>query len=217
MGATNQFAVVLVDRATGERTVLWHRHPDLAISPALVDRRAVTAGRVLIVDCHETAAAARAACFAREAGMLTIVDVEKVRPGIGDLLVHVDALIAAEQFPIEYTGFGSTGRALEALAREFNAPLVCVTLGEDGSLARCGGREIRTPAFRVSSVDTTGAGDAFRGGFAAGCLRAPDGEIEDVLRYANAVAALNCRALGARGGIPTADEVDQLLYASPNS
>ena len=217
LGATNQFAVVLVDRASGERTVLWHRHPDLAISPALVDRRAVTAGRVLIVDCHETAAAARAACYAREAGMLTIVDVEKARPGIADLLVHVDALIAAEQFPIEYTGFESTGRALEALAREFNAPLVCVTLGEDGSLARCGGREIRTPAFRVSSVDTTGAGDAFRGGFAAGCLRAPDGEIEDVLRYANAVAALNCRALGARGGLPTAEEVDQLLYASPNS
>jgi sulfofructose kinase len=216
-GATNQFAVVLVDQGTGERTVLWHRHPDLAISPASVDRRAVTAGRVLIVDCHETAAAARAACYAREAGMLTIVDVEKVRPGIEDLLVHVDALIAAEQFPIEYTGYESPGRALEALSRAFEAPLACVTLGEDGSLARCGGREIRTPAFRVSCVDTTGAGDAFRGGFAAGCLRTPDGEVEDVLRYANAVAALNCRALGARGGIPTAGEVDQLLYASPNS
>jgi sulfofructose kinase len=216
-GATNQFAVVLVDQGTGERTVLWHRHPDLAISPESVDRRAVTAGRVLIVDCHETAAAAQAACYARQAGMLTIVDVEKVRPGIKDLLVHVDALIAAEQFPIEYTGYDSPGRALEALSREFEAPLVCMTLGEDGSLARCGGREIRTPAFHVNCVDSTGAGDAFRGGFAAGCLRAPDGEVEAVLRYANAVAALNCRALGARGSIPTAEEVDQLLYANPNS
>jgi sulfofructose kinase len=216
-GATNQFAVVLVDRRTGERTVLWHRHPDLAMSPELVERRSVTAGRVLIVDCHETAAAARAAGYARQSGVLTIVDVEKVRPGIKELLVHVDALIAAESFPIEYTGYESPGRALEALSREFEAPLVCVTLGEDGSLARCGGREIRTPAFRVSCVDTTGAGDAFRGGFAAGCLRSPDGEIEDVLRYANAVAALNCRALGARGGLPTAEEVDQLLYASQTS
>jgi sulfofructose kinase len=60
-------------------------------------------------------------------------------------------------------------------------------------------------------VDTTGAGDAFRGGFAAGCLRSPDGSIEDALAYANAVAALNCRALGARGGLPTAGEVDDLL------
>ena len=97
------------------------------------------------------------------------------------------------------------------MAREFAAPLVCVTLGAEGSLARCGGREIHTPAFAVDCVDSTGAGDAFRGGFAAGCLRSPDGDIEDVLAYANAVAALNCRALGARGGLPTADDVEALL------
>jgi sugar/nucleoside kinase (ribokinase family) len=63
----------------------------------------------------------------------------------------------------------------------------------------------------VDCVDSTGAGDAFRGGFAAGCLRTPNGDIEDVLRYANAVAALNCRALGARSAIPTLEEVETLL------
>jgi sulfofructose kinase len=216
-GATNQFAVVLVDGGTGERTVLWHRHAGLTIDPATVERDAVTAGRVLIVDCHETAAAARAARFAREAGMLTIVDVEKVRPHIGELLAHIDAIIAAEQFPGEYTGYESPGRALQALADEFGAPLVCMTLGKDGSLARCGGVEIRTPAFPVPCIDSTGAGDAFRGGFAAACLRTPDGDIEDALSFANAVAGLNCRRLGARGGMPTASEVEQLLYASRNS
>ena len=210
-GATNQFAVVLVDHHTGDRTVLWHRHSGLTIESDTVSREAVTAGRVLIVDCHETRAAAQAARFARAAGMLTIVDVEKVRPYVGDLLAHIDAIIAAEQFPSEYTGYPSQGRALEALADEFAAPLVCVTLGREGSLARCGGREIRTPAFPVSCVDSTGAGDAFRGGFAAGCLRTPEGEVEDVLAFANAVAALNCRRLGARGGLPTAEEVEQLL------
>jgi sugar/nucleoside kinase (ribokinase family) len=216
-GATNQFAVVLVDSATGDRTVLWHRHPGLTIEPATVERDAVTAGRVLIVDCHETRAAAQAARLARGAGMVTIVDVEKVRPHIGDLLAHIDAIIAAQEFPTDFTGYPSPGRALEALADEFRAPLVCVTLGREGSLARCAGREIRTPAFPVECVDSTGAGDAFRGGFAAGCLRAPDGELEDALTFANAVAALNCRRLGARGGIPTAGEVEQLLYASRNS
>ena len=216
-GATNQFAVVLVDSSTGERTVLWQRDAALTIDPATVEYDAVTAGRVLIVDCHETAAAARAARFAREAGTLTIVDVEKVRPRIDELLAHVDAIIASEQFPGEYTGHESPGRALQALADEFRAPLVCMTLGKDGSLARCGGVEIRTPAFSVPCVDSTGAGDAFRGGFAAACLRAPEGEVEDALLFANAVAGLNCRRLGARGGIPTTGEVEPLLSASGNS
>lgn len=212
-GATNQFAVVLVDARSGDRTVLWDRDPGLAIAAADVRRDRVVAGRLVLVDCHETAAAAQAARYAREAGTPSVVDVEKVRPGIGDLLQHIDAVIAAEAFPTELTGYESPGRAIEAIAREFRSPLVCVTLGADGSLARCHGREIRTPAFSVPCIDSTGAGDAFRGGFAAGCLRAVAGDlgIEEVLTYANAVAALNCRALGARGGMPTVEEVDRLV------
>lgn len=212
-GATNQFAVVLVDARSGARTVLWDRHPGLAMDPSAISRTAIEAGRLLIVDCQETAAATQAARYARGAGIPTIVDVERVRPGIVDLLREIDVIAAAQAFPAELTGYEDTGRALDAMAREFGAPVVCVTLGEGGSLARSGGREIRTPAFAVECVDTTGAGDAFRGGFAAGCLRAPEGTLEDVLAYANAVAALNCRALGARGGMPTAEEVDQLLMA----
>ena len=212
-GATNQFAIVVVDARSGERTVLWDRHPGLTIDSSSVSRESATAGRILIVDCHETAAATQAARYAREAGLPTVIDVERVRPGIADLLQNIDAIIAAEAFPSELTGYEATGRALEALAAEFNAPIVTVTLGSEGSLTRCLGREFRTPGFQVDCVDSTGAGDAFRGGFAAGCLRWPDGDVEDVLRYANAVAALNCRALGARGGLPTRDEVEQLLYA----
>jgi sugar/nucleoside kinase (ribokinase family) len=216
-GATNQFAVILVDARSGERTVLWDRHPDLTFEVHDIRRDAVTAGRMLIVDCHETAGATVAARYAREAGVPTIIDVEKVRPGIGDLLQQIDILIAAQDFPSELTGYEPTGRALEAMASEYpSARLVCATLGEGGSLALCNGREIRTPAFQVDCVDSTGAGDAFRGGFAAGCLLMPDADVEEVLAYANAVAALNCRALGAQGGLPTVAEVDQLLSQGCN-
>lgn len=214
-GATNQFAVVLVDAPSGERTVLWDRHPALTLDPEAVSQEDVTSGRMLLVDCHDTPASAQAARYARAAGVPTVVDVERVRPRINDLLQNIDAIIAAQEFPSELTGHEAPGRAIEAIAREFATPLVCVTLGKEGSLALCHGREVRTPAFQVDCVDSTGAGDAFRGGFAAGVLRSPDGDVEDALRYANAVAALNCRALGARGGMPTAGEVDELLYARP--
>ncbi|MGE5245493.1 MAG: carbohydrate kinase family protein, partial [Betaproteobacteria bacterium] len=190
-GANNQFAVVIVDARSGERTVLWDRHPGLSMDPAEVPRDAVTCGRMLIVDCHETAAATAAARYARDAGVPTVIDVEKVRSGIFDLLRQIDAIIAAQDFPSALTGEQDPGRALAVLARETGAALVCTTLGSEGSLALCGGREIRTPGFPVDCVDSTGAGDVFRGAFVAACLREPDGDVEDALRYANAAAALN--------------------------
>jgi sulfofructose kinase len=215
-GTTNQFAVILVDQASGERTVLWDRQPALTMEPRDVPQEAVTSGRMLIVDCHETAAATQAARYARGAAIPTVLDVEKVRPGIADLLHQIDVIIAAQDFPTALTGYEDVGRALEAIAREYAASVVCVTLGQDGSLARCRNREIRTPAFPVKCVDSTGAGDVFRGAFVAACLRSPDGDIEEALSYAGAAAALSCRALGARGGIPRPDEVERLLLARPH-
>jgi sulfofructose kinase len=209
-GAANQFAVILVDARSGERTILWTRDPALSMRPEDVPADAVVSGRVLLVDCHETAAATCAARLARASGVPTVIDVERVRPGIDRLLAEIDVIIAAREFPGELTG-DSLGRALHRLAKEFEAALVCATLGPEGSLAVCQGREIRTPAFRVPVVDTTGAGDVFRGGFIAGWLRHPDADVEDLLRYANAVAALKCRALGARQGIPRPAEVAALL------
>ncbi len=217
VGATNRFAVILVDARSGDRTVLWDRHPALTMTVADVDAETMTSGRLLIVDGSDTAASAQGAKYAREAGIPTLIDVEKVRPGIGDLLQHIDVIIAAESFPTALTGHDDLGRALRTIGREFDAAVVTATLGVNGSLSWSGGREIRTPPFAVDCVDTTGAGDVFRGGFAAGCLRfGTDGDLEAVLAYANAAAALNCRALGAQSALPTAAEIDRLLLSTPN-
>ncbi len=211
-GATNALSVVVVDQRSGQRTVLWSRHPALAIDPADLPVQAVGSGRVLLVDCHETAAATAAARHARAAGAATVVDVEHVRPGVEALLAEIDVIITAQEFPTALTGQADLGRAQQMLRSTFGAGVVCTTLGAEGSLALVGGTEIRTPGFGVDVVDTTGAGDVFRGGFIAGWLRGGAGaDAEDVLRYANAVAGLKCRALGARAGIPTRAEVEALL------
>jgi len=213
-GATNGFAVILVDARSGDRTIMWDRHPGLAMTRADVPVDAVRSGRVLLIDCHETDAATCAAQTAREAGVPTVIDAERVRPGISELLEQIDVIIAAADFPGALTG-KSLGEALGVLARDFRAALVCATLGSEGSLAFCQGREIRTPAFHVQVVDTTGAGDVFRGGFiAAWLLHEGTAEVEELLAYANAVAALKCRMLGARQGIPGPDDVAAVLRAS---
>lgn len=211
-GATSQFAVILVDRQTGTRTVLWHRHPGLTMAPEDVPEALVASTRVLHVDCHEVAAVTAAAEAARAAGTRTVIDVETVRPGTDRLLRSIDVVIAAESFPGEMTGRRDLGAALAALQAECGAPVVCVTLGEEGSLCRVADREIRTPAFRVEVVDSTGAGDVFRAGFIAAWLHnGPAGTVEDALRWANAVAALKCRGLGARTTTPTLTELRTFL------
>jgi sugar/nucleoside kinase (ribokinase family) len=98
------------------------------------------------------------------------------------------------------------------MARRFEPSLTCATLGPRGSLSLLDGKEVRTPAFDVHVEDTTGAGDAFRAGFIAAWLRAGDEpSVHDVLRYAHGVAALNCRRLGARDGLPRHEEVEELI------
>ncbi len=212
-GAANALSMVIVNEQTGQRTVLWTRDPGLAIAPGDISKDHVCAGRVLLVDCHETAAATTAARFARAAGVPTVIDVERVRPGIDDLLRNIDVIIAAQGFPSALTGIGDQGRALRRLDETYRPALCCVTLGSEGSLSLVNGSEVHTRGFRVPVVDTTGAGDVFRGGFLAGWLRAAGrAEVDDILTYANAVAALKCRRLGAREGIPQPDEVETLIH-----
>ncbi len=217
VGTTSRFAIILVDARSGDRTVLWDRDPALALQPSDVNADTVRAARVLIVDALDTAAVTDAARVARAAAVPTVLDIERVHSGTAELLKTVDAIVTSQAFPAEFTGYDEPGRGLQAIADDSGAALVCMTLGPEGSLARCHGREFHTPAFIVDCVDTTGAGDAFRGGLAAALLAMPGGEVDDVLRYANAVAGLNCRGLGARGGMPTRAEVERLLMARSRS
>ena len=215
--APQPVSLILVDDED-RRTVLWTRAPPVDMAAGDVDPEVVTSGRVLLVDCHQTAAATRAAECARRSGVPTMIDAEHVRPGVEALLTHIDLMITARTFPEAFTGVSGVGAALAALARRFQPALVCATLGQEGSLALVGGLEIRTPGFRVPVVDTTGAGDAFRGGFIAGWLaEGARTQAEDVLTYANAVAALQCGALGARTGIPRRAEVEHLLAVRGDS
>ena len=213
-GTPNGFSVILVNPKSGTRTILWNRDPNLDLASSDIDPTMVCGGRVLLVDCHDTEASMTAARYARAAGIPTVIDVEYVRPGIEHLLEQIDIVITAESFPSAFTGCKRPGDALRAIRNSYKSAMVCMTLGKEGSLALIGDTEIRTPGFSVPVLDTTGSGDVFRGGFIAGWIHGVgSGSAVDILRYANAVAALKCRGLGARQTIPTPVEVDALLSA----
>jgi len=208
-GAVTQIAYIVVDQPSGERTVIWHRDERLMIGTDEVDNAAVTSGRALLLDAHNVAASITAARFARAARIPTVLDIDNIYPGSEELLPLIDFLISSTSFPLRMTGEPDLRAALKKLKEMTGSFFVAATLGREGVLAYFREEYIHAPAFSVECRDTTGAGDAFHGGFMYGLLAGLS--VEETLRFANAVAGLKCRAIGARTALPTLEEVKQLL------
>jgi len=205
----NQTAYILIDRTTGERTVLWKRDDCLRLDPASITAEQITSARLLHIDGHDTAAVARAAEIARKHEIPVTVDVDTLYHGFDRVLPHVDYLVASSEFPIQWTNERDPFRALETIQEEFHIPIAAMTLGAHGALARVNGKFLYSPAFVVNCVDTTGAGDVFHGAFCYAVLQSMS--MRETLEFSNAMAALNCTALGARGGISTIEEARALM------
>jgi sugar/nucleoside kinase (ribokinase family) len=208
-GCANQSAYILIDRSTGERTVLWRRDDCLRLDPAQIGPEQITSARLLHIDGHDTPAVARAAAIAREAGIPVTVDVDTIYHGFDRVLPQVDYLVASSEFPAAWTGNRDPFQALETLQNEYGMKVAAMTLGAHGAMARVDGRFVYSPAYVVNCVDTTGAGDVFHGAFCYAVLQ--EMPIRDTLEFANAMAALNCTALGARGGIRGLEEIHALM------
>ena len=205
----NQTAYILIDRATGERTVLWQRNECLRLDPASITPEKIVCARLLHIDAHDTPAVARAAEIAHEHHIPVTVDVDTIYHGFDRVLPHVDYLVASSEFPVQWTNERDPFRALEMIQEEYRIPVAAMTLGAHGALARMHGRFIYSPAFVVNCADTTGAGDVFHGAFCYAVLQ--NMPMRETLEFSNAMAALNCTALGARGGISTIEEARALM------
>jgi ribokinase len=90
---------------------------------------------------------------------------------------------------------------------------VLVTLGREGALLVRREGVIRQAAFEVAAVDTTAAGDAYMGAYAAAHLGGEDAA--RCLRFASAAAAVKVTRPGAQPGLPTRPEVAAFLAAHP--
>ena len=203
--AQNQFAVILVDETNGDRIVLWDRDERLMMRERDIPVEAIAAARVLHVDDVDQAAAIRAAEVAREAKVPTTSDIDRITERTQELIDAVTIPIFAEHVPTRVSGVNDREGALRALHRPHHH-ILCVTLGENGAMALDKDGIHYAPAFQVEAVDTTGAGDVFRAGFIYAMLRR--WPTDEILRFANAAAAVSCTRLGALGGIPSLEEVE---------
>jgi sulfofructose kinase len=210
-GVRSPTAAVIVDKR-GERLIVSEDDHALPLGPHWLPVADVAASSVVLSDLtwlEGTEAAFRAA---RAANIPTLLDVDL---GSGQLLAKVIgltdyAIFSAPAFRLFVEG----GDDQERLARLIGLGVrhAGVTLGAKGyTWINRDGAHGHQAAFQVETVDTTGAGDAFHGAFAWALAEGlGDGECAWI---ASAVAALSCRGLGARAGLPTQAELDSFLHS----
>lgn len=200
----NPYAVILVDDASGERVVLWDRPGPLALAAADLPRALIESARLVHVDDVDVAAAIEAARIARDAGLPVTSDIDTMSDRTPELVRAVSIAIFAEHVPRELTGEADFERALRRI-RSYHQGRLCVTLGARGAMMLDGDNLHVAPALAVRTVDSTGAGDVFRGAFIHALLEGR--QADEILRWANVAAGLSCTKPGAMNSVPTPEEM----------
>jgi len=212
-GSRSPVSFILVDSGSGERRILFHPGsgplPMVPRFPWSQVRRA----KVIVLDSWWLALSVEVARRAKAAGVPVVADLSPA-DYLSGLLAHVDAVFAPRPPELEEVSAETVAPLLEQMHR-YGPSVVGITLGAEGCWYSTGEGPVHQPAFSVQAVDTTGAGDTFHGAIAYGFARR--WAVPRTVEFASAVAALKCRALGGRSGIPSLRETLAFLRSQGSS
>jgi sulfofructose kinase len=200
-------AVILVQPESGERTIFWSRGKLPLLDADLWDSHWLDGVDLLYLDGHEPDLSLVAARQARARGLPVVLDAGSVRQGSEELVALCTDVISSSVFALQLAGLDDPLVALEELRRR-GPERVAMTFGAEGVLA-LGDPAFVVPAYKVNTVDTTGAGDVFHAGYAFAL--ALGGEFRHNLEFGAATAALKCAHWGGRGGLPLLNDVLEML------
>jgi sugar/nucleoside kinase (ribokinase family) len=202
--AFSHFSLIIVDRATGKRTIIWDRDPKLRYGEGELEIGDLLETQFLLLDGNDPAASVVAAREARTAAVQTVLDIDRVTQESEELLSLVRIAIPSMSFVREFAGVLDWREGLETI-RKICPGLLGVTLGEDGAAVVWEGKIFEFPSFPVDVVDSTAAGDVFHGAFVFAILQG--WSLGRCMRFSNAAGALACRQFGARASIPSLEDV----------
>ena len=204
-------SIILVDRSTGERTILYSRENVVGLRSHHVRADLIATSRALFVDHFSPEGTLYACQVARKFGIPIIADIESVNEaGVREVMAMTDHLIMPTRLAIELTGCDDVESLVISLAQQ--RACTAVTDGPRGCWYVEGGGDLQVrhqPAFEVEVVDTTGCGDVFHGAYAAGLLSGRT--IADSIRFASAAAAIKATRRGGQLGIPDCETVERFL------
>ncbi len=222
-------AAILVNNA-GQNEIIVALAANDRLAKTDLPLKAIAQARVVITQLEANlTASTHALKLGRAAGALTILNPAPFRAEFKPtMLQHVDILIPNEsEFVALFNRLDQTSRRpltvsallklsapkLHTLCGALGVPIVIVTLGDRGVFISRSDGYLTVPAFKVKAIDTTGAGDAFVGGFAAGLL-AHEGDLAAAAQHGCAVAALSVTQPGTAPSMPTEAAVARFLARS---
>ena len=203
-------SVVIVDRSTGSRTILYSSERVLSRSPDEVTPDLIGQCRLLFLDYSTGYGGLYAARVAHDLGIEVVGDMERLTvPGAEELLREIDHLVIGIDVAASVTGEAQPEQMVRALSGGGRA-CCAVTAGDRGCwFAERGGEVRHVPVLQVPVVDTTGCGDVFHGAYAA-CISRGEG-IARAIEVATVAAGIKATKPGGRAGIPDRATVEHLL------
>ena len=216
-GATGA-AYIFIEEATGDNAIIVAPGVAGTIDEAFVEAHAdsIRAARVFVTQLEQPMpAAARALALAREGGAATILNPAPAAVLPDGMLALCDYVTPNETEAEALTGIrvadlASARRAGDALLAAGVRRAAILTLGAQGALFHAQARSVPVPAFDAGPVvETTGAGDAFNGGFATALAEGMDPV--DATRFGCATASISVTRPGTAPSMPTRAEIDALL------
>lgn len=216
-GAATGAAFIFVSEATGDNAIIVAPGVAATLSGDFVASRTtlIEGAAVFVTQLEQPVDAALTGLrIARAAGVTTILNPAPAADISDAMIALCDYITPNETEAAALAGLPvTTLPEAEAAARALiakGAGAVILTLGEKGALYVSGKKTLHVPAMTAGPVvETTGAGDAFNGGFAAALARGATPE--DALRFATATAAISVTRAGAAPSMPAREEVDDLL------
>lgn len=209
-------AYIFVEEASGDNAIIICPGVAMSISPADIDAQTdlIASAGVFLTQLEQPLdAAMRGLQLARDAGAVTVLNPAPATDLPDGMLALCDYATPNESEAEGLTGIAvetvdDAIRAAEAL-RAAGVGTAIITLGENGALFH-DGTPVHVPAFNAGPVvETTGAGDAFNGGFATALARG-DAPI-DAVRFGCATAAISVTRPGTAPSMPTLAEINALL------
>ncbi len=220
--------------ADGDRDFSFYRNPgaDMMLAEDEVnydmirDTEVFHLGTLSMTDEPVRTATKKALAVAKEAGCLITFD-PNLRPPLWKSLEtakemmeygfgYCDVLKISDNEIQFVSGKEDYDEGIQYLQEKYNIPLIFLTLGKDGSRAYYKGMRVEQAGFKVETIETTGAGDTFCGSVISGVLdkgidNLTEENLADILKFANAAAAVVTTRKGAIRSMPDVDEVYALM------